>query len=83
MEEREQISWAIWNSGSVQWKRGSRFPGLSGTVGACSGREGADFLGYLEQWERAVEEREGFTVGEKKTMLLSAETAVGLKLTGM
>ena len=37
----------------------------------------------MEQWERAVEEREGFTVGEKKTMLLSAETAVGLKLTGM
>ena len=25
-----------------------------------------DFLGYLEQWERAMEERKGFTVGKKK-----------------
>ena len=30
-----------------------------------------------------MEAREGFTVGEKKTVLLSAETAVGLKLTGI
>ena len=30
-----------------------------------------------------MEAREGFTVGEKKTMLLSAETAAGLKLTGI
>ena len=42
-----------------------------------------DFLGYLEQWEQAVKQRDGFTVCEKKTMLLSVETAAGLKLTGL
>ena len=29
-----------------------------------------------------MEERKGFTASEKKTMLLSDETATGLKLTG-
>ena len=42
-----------------------------------------DFIKYLEQWETAVAEREGFTDAEKKTMLLSMETSTGLKLTGM
>ena len=42
-----------------------------------------EFLGYLEQWEKAVTGREGFTECEKKTMLLSAETVTGLKLTGI
>ena len=41
-----------------------------------------DFLGYLEEWQKTVEERKGFTASEKKTMLLSDETATGLKLTG-
>ena len=39
-----------------------------------------DFLGYLEQWEQAVKCRDGFTPCEKKTMLLSVETAAALKL---
>jgi len=41
-----------------------------------------DFLEYLEEWQKTVEQRKGFTASEKKTMLLSDETATGLKLTG-
>ena len=41
------------------------------------------FLEYLDRWETAVTEREGFTDSEKKAMLLSTETSTGLKLTGM
>lgn len=42
-----------------------------------------EFLPYLEQWERTVAEREGYTDAEKKNMLLSVETSTGLKLTGI
>lgn len=41
-----------------------------------------EFLGYLNQWEQAVAQRQGFSDAEKKNMLLSAETSSGLKLTG-
>lgn len=41
-----------------------------------------EFLQYLEDWETAVANREGFSVAEKKSMLLSEETSRGLKLTG-
>lgn len=40
-----------------------------------------EFLQYLEDWETAVANREGFTDAEKKSMLLSVETSRGLKLT--
>ena len=40
-----------------------------------------EFLGYLKKWEKAVEEREGYTAHEKKNMLLSSETVAGFKLT--
>lgn len=38
---------------------------------------------YLEQWEKAVAERKGYTDMEKKSMMLSVETSTGLKLTGI
>ena len=57
------------SSGRLQWQRESTTPLLKRK--------------YLEQWETAVAEREHYTVAEKKTMLLSQETSVGLKLTGM
>ena len=41
-----------------------------------------DFLGYLDEWDRAVCEREGFTPDEKKRMTLSQETLEGLRMTG-
>lgn len=42
-----------------------------------------DFMGYLDNWEKAVKEREGFSDQEKKKMLLSAETLEGLRMTGI
>ena len=41
-----------------------------------------DFLGYLDDWEKAVKERKGFTDEEKKRMMLSQETLEGLRMTG-
>ena len=41
------------------------------------------FLPYLEAWERSVECREGFTAAQKQRMLLSSETRLGLKMTGI
>ena len=41
-----------------------------------------EFLGYMDLWEQTVMEREGYTQAAKKNMLLSAETASGIKLTG-
>ena len=40
------------------------------------------FLGYLDDWEKAVKERKGFTDEEKKRMMLSQETLEGLRMTG-
>jgi hypothetical protein len=40
-----------------------------------------DFLGYLDLWEKSVEERPGFDNQQKKRMLLSAETLLGIRLT--
>ena len=41
-----------------------------------------DFLGYLDEWQRSVEQREGFTTAQKQMMCLSKETLTGLKMTG-
>ena len=38
-----------------------------------------DFLKYLEEWEKSVERRDGFTKEEKQRMLLSAETRLGFR----
>lgn len=40
------------------------------------------FLKYLDDWEKSVEKREGFTKEEKNLMLLSHETRLGLRITG-
>ena len=42
-----------------------------------------EFLRYLEEWESAVQNREGVTPAQRKSMLISVETLTGLKLTGM
>eukprot|EP00731_Ephydatia_muelleri_P023298 Em0015g881a len=39
------------------------------------------FLKYLEDWERSVVGRSGFSLAEKSNMLLSEETLYGLKMT--
>ena len=41
-----------------------------------------DFLGYLEEWEKSVAARKGFSKTEKNKMLLSDATRSGLKFTG-
>ena len=41
-----------------------------------------DFLGYLDQWEKSVQARDGFKAGQKKMMLLSDETLTGIHITG-
>lgn len=49
-----------------------------------------DFLGFLDGWEESVAQRksfdkktrQGFTNKQKKMMLLSAETRLGLRITG-
>ena len=41
------------------------------------------FLPYLEAWEKSVRSREGFTAAQKQRMLLSSETRLGLKMTGI
>ena len=40
-----------------------------------------EFLQYLKEWEAAVENRDDVTAAEKKLMILSRETLIGLKLT--
>lgn len=37
---------------------------------------------YLDKWEKAVNERRGFSKAEKKRMMLSSETLLGLRMTG-
>ncbi|XP_065894011.1 uncharacterized protein [Dysidea avara] len=39
------------------------------------------FLKYLDDWEKAVQERPGFSAEEKNTMLISHETRLGLRIT--
>lgn len=49
-----------------------------------------DFIGFLDHWEESVAQRksfdkktrQGFTNKDKKMMLLSAETRLGLRITG-
>ena len=40
-----------------------------------------DFLGYLDQWEKSVKVRQGFSKKEKARMLLSPATMLGLRMT--
>ena len=42
-----------------------------------------EFLPYLEGWKKSVQERKGFSDGEKKKMQLSDETLLGLEMTGI
>lgn len=42
-----------------------------------------EFLTYLSEWETSVQEREGFSKLEKKAMLLSSETLLGIRITGI
>ena len=37
---------------------------------------------YLDDWEKCVKERTGFSSEEKRRMLLSSETILGLRMTG-
>ena len=39
-------------------------------------------LAYLDEWERSVNGRPGFDAADKKQMLLSQETLLGLQITG-
>ena len=41
-----------------------------------------EFLPYLDDWEKSVRKREGFTNAQKKRMLLSDQTILGLRMTG-
>lgn len=42
-----------------------------------------EFLTYLDDWEKSVSNRESFTDSERKQMLLSQETLLGLRVTSM
>jgi hypothetical protein len=37
---------------------------------------------YLDEWQKSVEDRVGFTRLERNKMMLSPETILGLKITG-
>ena len=41
-----------------------------------------EFLPYLEEWQQSVTARNGFSSAQKKRMMLSAETLLGLQITG-
>ena len=41
-----------------------------------------DFLPYLDEWEKSVKERDGYNDTQKKRMLLSEQTILGLRMTG-
>lgn len=41
-----------------------------------------EFLAYLDKWEKSVKERPGYSKSQKKRMMLSPETLLGLKITG-
>ena len=38
---------------------------------------------YLDEWEESVSRREGFSSAEKSQMILSTETLLGLRMTGI
>ena len=40
-----------------------------------------EFLPYRDKWEKDVQERTGFSPTEKKRMLISHETLLGLRMT--
>ena len=40
-----------------------------------------EFLGYLNDWEQCVNERQGYTKSQKNMMMLSQETLLGLRIT--
>jgi len=40
-------------------------------------------LPYLEDWEKSVNEREGFSSKEKEMMLMPRETRLGITVTGI
>ena len=41
-----------------------------------------EFLPYLDDWKKSVGERPGYMRAQKRRMLLSSETLLGLKITG-
>lgn len=41
-----------------------------------------EFLVYLDEWEKSVNDRPGFSKEEKNLMLLSPATRLGIKMTG-
>ena len=45
---------------------------------------GQDLLlvSYLDDWEKSLKERTGFSKEEMERMLLSSETLLGLRMTG-
>jgi len=42
-----------------------------------------EFIPYLDEWEKSVEDREGFNNLAKKQMLLSRATLLGIRMTDM
>ncbi len=42
-----------------------------------------EFLPYLDEWERSVQALKGYKKGQKNRMLISKETMLGLRMTGM
>lgn len=42
-----------------------------------------DFLRYLDNWKSSVSTRPGFSKAQRQTMMLSAATRYGLRMTGM
>jgi len=42
-----------------------------------------EFIPYLDEWEKRVEDREGFSNLAEKQMLLSRATLLGIRMTGM
>ena len=41
-----------------------------------------EFLVYLDEWEKSVNDRPGFSKEEKNLMLLSPATRLGIRMTG-
>ena len=50
---------------------------------ACTQWLEEEFMGYLQDWEKSVRERRECTKSEQLMMLLSAETRLGIEITGM
>ena len=41
-----------------------------------------EFLPYLDEWKSSVKTRDGYNDTQKKRMLLSEQTILGLRMTG-